>query len=167
MFLSPLNCTVHIHKTVFSVISTGPQTNTILQKQPTEVFCKKRCSYKFYKNSQENTCTRVSFLKFKCIMHMYAKYETMKKPSSCKHKYANYNTSDKFWVQSPSPHSQCCLQVSETVSWHKLRCCYSANMLQDWVGGRGLIYFWKVDHSRIFIHFSRNWLGASNLCEIL
>ena len=26
--------------------------------------------------------------------------------------------------------SQCCLRVSETVSWHKLWCCYSANILQ-------------------------------------
>ena len=25
---------------------------------------------------------------------------------------------------------QCCLQVSETVSWLKLQCCYSANILQ-------------------------------------
>ena len=78
-----------------------------------------------------------------------------------------YNTSHKFWDQSPSPHYQCCLQVSETVSWHKLRCCYSANILQHWVGGRGLIYFCKVDHSRIFMNFSRNWLGLNNLCEIL
>ena len=33
------------------------------------------------------------------------------------------NTSHKFWDQFP--HDQCCLQVSETVSPHKLRCCYS------------------------------------------
>ena len=33
--------------------------------------------------------------------------------------------------------------------------------------GRGLIYFCKVDHSRISINFSRNWLGLNNLCEIL
>ena len=77
------------------------------------------------------------------------------------------NTSHKFWDQSPSPHYQCCLQVSETVSWHKFRCRYSANILQHWVGGRGLIYFCKVDHSRIFLNFSRNWLGLNNLCEIL
>ena len=77
------------------------------------------------------------------------------------------NTSHKFWDQSPSPHYQCCLQVSVVVSWHKLRCCYSANMLQLWVGGRGLMFFCKVDHSRISIHFSRNWLGLNNLCEIL
>ena len=77
------------------------------------------------------------------------------------------NTSHKFWDQSPSPHYQCCLQVSETVSWHKLRCRYSAIILQHWVGGRGLIYFCKEDHSRISINFSRNWLVVNNLCEIL
>ena len=38
LFLSPLNYTVYIYKAAFSLISTGPQTNTILQKQPTEVF---------------------------------------------------------------------------------------------------------------------------------
>ena len=50
-----------------------------------------------------------------------------------------------------------------TQVWYR----YSANILQHWVGGRGLIYFCKVDHSRIFINFSRNWLGLNNLCEIL
>ena len=40
-------------------------------------------------------------------------------------------------------------------------------VLAIFVGGRGLIYLCKVDHSRIFIHFSRNWLGLNNLCEIL
>ena len=40
------------------------------------------------------------------------------------------NTSHKFGDQSPSPHDQCCLQVSETVSGHKLRCCYFPNILQ-------------------------------------
>ena len=82
-------------------------------------------------------------------------------------KFGTYNTSHKFWDQSPSPYYQCCLQVSETVSWHKLRCCYSANILQHWVGGRGLIYFCKVDHSRISRNFSRNWVGLNNLCETL
>ena len=48
----------------------------------------------------------------------------------------HYNTSHIFWDQRPSPHYQCCLQVSETASWRKLRCCYSFNMLQNWVGGR-------------------------------
>ena len=67
----------------------------------------------------------------------------------------------------PTPNYQCCLEVSETVSWHKPRSCYSSSMLQHWVGGRGLIYFCKVDHSRIFINFSRNWLGLNDLCEIL
>ena len=77
------------------------------------------------------------------------------------------NTSHKFWDQSPSPHYQCYLQVSEAVSWHKLQSCYSCNMLQHWVEGRCLIYFCKVDHSRIFINFFRSWLGLNNLCEIL
>ena len=77
------------------------------------------------------------------------------------------NTSHKFWDQSPSPHYQCCLQVSETVSWYKLRCFYSSNMLQHWVGGRGLVYFCKVSHSRISRNFSRNLLGLNNLCEVL
>ena len=77
---------------------------------------------------------------------------------------SSYNTLHKFWDQSPSPHYQCCLQVSETVSWHKLRSCYSSRMLQHWVGGRGLIYSCKVDHSKTF---SRNWLGLNNSCEIL
>ena len=77
------------------------------------------------------------------------------------------NTLHKFLDQSSSPHYQCCFQVSETVSWQKLRCRYSANILQHWVGGRGLIYFCKVGHSRIFINFSRNWLGLNSLCEIL
>ena len=53
----------------------------------------------------------------------------------------------------PLPHDKCCLQVSEAVSWHKLRCCYSANILQHWVRGKSLVYFCKVDHSRIFQKF--------------
>ena len=77
------------------------------------------------------------------------------------------NTSHKFWDRSPSPHYQCCLQVSKTVSWQKLRCCYSDNILQLWVEGRDLVYFCKVDHSRISINFSRNRLLLNNLCEIL
>ena len=40
---------------------------------------------------------------------------------------------------------QCYLQVSETVSWHKLQCFYFSNMMQHWVGGKGLIYLSKVD----------------------
>ena len=31
---------------------------------------------------------------------------------------------------NPPPHDQCCLQVSETVSRHKLWCCLSSNILQ-------------------------------------
>ena len=56
------------------------------------------------------------------------------------------NTSHKFWDQSPSP-KKSDLQVSETVSLHRLWCCYSANILQHWVGSRGLICFCKVEHS--------------------
>ena len=66
------------------------------------------------------------------------------------------NTSHKFWDQSPLPHYQCCLQLYEAVSWHKVYCCYFANILQDLVEGRDLIYFCKVDHSRIFRNFFRN-----------
>ena len=40
------------------------------------------------------------------------------------------NISYKFWDQFPSQHYQYCLEVSETVSWHKLWCCYSSNILQ-------------------------------------
>ena len=36
---------------------------------------------------------------------------------------------------NPLLQHQCCLQVSETVSWYKLRRCYSANIIQHWVGG--------------------------------
>ena len=53
------------------------------------------------------------------------------------------NTSHKFCDQSPFPHSRCCLQVSETVSWHKIQCCYSANILQHWVGSRALV-IWEM-----------------------
>ena len=65
----------------------------------------------------------------------------------------SYNTSHKFWDKSLIPHYHCCLQISETGSWHKLRCCYSSNMLQHWVGRRWQIYFYKVGHSRISIDF--------------
>ena len=79
----------------------------------------------------------------------------------------NHNTSHKFWDQSPSPYYQTSLQVFETVSWHKIWCCYSSNMRQHWEGWRDLIYFCKVDHSRILRDYSRNWLGLNNLCEML
>ena len=78
-----------------------------------------------------------------------------------------YNTSHKFWDQPPSPHYQCCLQVFGTVCCCKLWRCFSSNILQHWVGGRGLVYFCKVDHSRISKKFFRNWLGLDNSCEIL
>ena len=77
------------------------------------------------------------------------------------------NTSHKFWDQSPSPHYQFCLQVCDTVSWHKLQSCYSPNMLQHWVAGSDLIYFCKEIYSEIFMNFSRNWLVFNNLLEIL
>ena len=32
------------------------------QKQPPEVFCKKRCCLEILENSQENTCARICFL---------------------------------------------------------------------------------------------------------
>ena len=76
------------------------------------------------------------------------------------------NTLHKFWDSSPSTHYQCCLQISEIVSWKKLWCCYSSNILQDWVGGSGLICFCKVKKSRISRIFSGNWLGLNDLCEI-
>ena len=56
----------------------------------------------------------------------------------------------------PHPNYLCCLQVSETASWHKLQCCYSSNMLQHCVGRRDLIYLCKVDHSRTCINFFKN-----------
>ena len=46
-----------------------------------------------------------------------------------------YNISHKWWDQPPWSLYQCILQVSETVSWHQLRRCYSSNMLQHWIGG--------------------------------
>ena len=58
-------------------------------------------------------------------------------------------------------------KVSETVSWQKLWCCYCSNILQHCVWRTDLICFWKVDHSRISINFSRNLLGLNNLCEVL
>ena len=67
----------------------------------------------------------------------------------------------------PLPRYQCCFQMSETVSWHKLWCCYSSNNLQHWVGGRDLIYFCNVDYTRTSRNFSRNWLSLNNLSEIL
>ena len=59
------------------------------------------------------------------------------------------------------------LQVCETLSWQKLSCCYSSNIPQYWVGWRDLIYFFNVDHFKVSINFSRNWLGLNSLCEIL
>ena len=44
-----------------------------------------------------------------------------------------------------------------------LLCQYTATLSR----GRGLIYFYIVDYSRISRNFSRNWLGLNNLCEIL
>ena len=75
--------------------------------------------------------------------------------------------SNKFWDQSHSSHYQYCLKICETISWHKLWCSHSSNILQYWVGWRDLIYICKMDHSRISVNFSRNWVGLNNLCEIL
>ena len=49
--------------------------------------------------------------------------------------YFSDKSSYKFWDQCPVSnynHYYCCLQVSEKVSWHRFRYCYSSNMLQDW-----------------------------------
>ena len=106
------------------------------------------------------TCTPIFFLKNAGKWKNYQFYL----PDF--HKFFD-NTSQKFWHQSPSPHDRYSLQVSDRVSQHKLWCRYSANMLRHWVGVRGLIYFCKVDHSRIFINISRNWLSLHNWCAIL
>ena len=66
------------------------------------------------------------------------------------------NNSHKFRDQPPSPHYQCCLQVFGTVWCCKLWYCFSFNILQNWLKGRGMLYFCKVDHSRISIAFFRN-----------
>ena len=79
--------------------------------------------------------------------------------------FCSYNTSHKFCDQFPSLHYQCYFQVSETVSWHKLWCSYTSNILQHWVRGKDLIYFCKVDRSRSFINVSRNSLGLVTKCE--
>ena len=67
----------------------------------------------------------------------------------------------------PSPNYQCSLQVSEIFSCRKLPCCHSFNILPHWVGGSCLIYLCKVNHFRISMCFSRNWLGLNDLCQIL
>ena len=77
-----------------------------------------------------------------------------------------FNTSHKFWDQSLSSCYQCCLQISEAVSWPKLQCCYSYNMLTMTMG-RDLNYFCKVNHPRISRMFSKKCFGLINLCEIL
>ena len=64
------------------------------------------------------------------------------------------NTSYKFWNRLPSPHYQCCLQVFGTVCCCKFWLCFSSNILQHWTGRRSLVYFCKVDHSRISMIFS-------------
>ena len=60
------------------------------------------------------------------------------------------NASHKFWYQSPSPHYQCCLQVSEAGCWRKLF-QYVATLSR----GRELTSFCKVDNSRIANIFFR------------
>ena len=54
------------------------------QKQPPEVFCKKRCSQKFLQDSQENTCARVSFLiKLQALSCNFIKKETLAQVVAC------------------------------------------------------------------------------------
>ena len=92
-------------------------------------------------------------------------------------KWCIYNTSHKFWDQSTCPHYQCCLQVSETVSWYKFWCCYSANILQHWAGG-GRTWFisitWNIPEfpeifpriesvSIIYVRYCRWDLSSENL----
>ena len=77
------------------------------------------------------------------------------------------SASHKFWEQSPHPNDQCWLQVSKKVSWRKLRCCYSSNMVQHWVEERGLTYSEEWTIPEFPEIFSRNWLDLKNLCEIL
>ena len=73
-----------------------------------------------------------------------------------------YIISHKFWDQSPFPYYQCCLQVSETVSRHKL-CQYAAILSR----GKGPDLFLQSGPFQNFHKFSRNWLGLNNLCKIL
>ena len=49
-----------------------------------------------------------------------------------------------------------------------LLCQYTATLSREkGRGTKGLIYFCKVNHSRIYRNFSRNWVGLNNLHEIL
>ena len=73
------------------------------------------------------------------------------------------NNSHKFWRQCPSPQYQCCFQVSESVYGTS----FGVATLQYFVEGRGLIYFCKVEHSRISKTFYRCWICLNNLSEIL
>ena len=76
-------------------------------------------------------------------------------------------TLHKFWDQSSLPLLSMLLasiwKSSLAQASMLLLCQYAATSRR----GRALIYFCKVDHSRISINFSRNWLGLNNLCEIL
>ena len=133
-----------------------------------------------WRASQPRNTSSCWKLKWSASTYVITNWGIVYQENSCNHKLLHFlliqigaslfetnNASHKFWDQSPFPHYQCCLQVCETVFWHKLRICYSSNMLQNWVGGRGLIYFCKVDHSRISRNFSRNWVGLNNVCEML
>ena len=46
----------------YKVFLLSKKLSTLLQKQPPEVFFKKRCFLKISENSQQNTCVRVYFL---------------------------------------------------------------------------------------------------------
>ena len=151
----------------------------MLRSSPQEVFfvlkicskftgehpCRSVISIKLQSNFEIHSSARVFSYKFASYFkNTFSKEHFWQAAFGC---FWFYNTSQKFWDQSSFPHYQCCLQVSETVSWHKRRRCYSSNMLQHWGGGKDLIYFCKVDHSRICINSSRNWLRLNNLFEIL
>ena len=107
-----------------------------------------------YINTKSNhPYTIISSLKWK--IKDYQKYIAVKK-NLC-----------EFWDQPPSYNYQCCLQVSETVCWRKLRCCYSLNMLQHWVERGAWFISAKWTIPEFPRNFSRNRLGLNNISETL
>ena len=64
------------------------------QKQPPEVFCKKRCSFlEISQNPQENTCARVSFvIKLQGRACNFVKKETREQSE------AEYWIEEKYWI---------------------------------------------------------------------
>ena len=88
-----------------------------------------------------------------------------------------YNSkSHKFWNQSPSPYYQYCLYVLLFFMFLSSICdsflaqasvsllCQHPPPLSR---RDGLIYFCKVDHSRISGNFFRNWLVLNDLWDIV